>query len=202
MRAAFAAIYGVEDGFRDIEFAGRSDLAIIEDALAGVGVTGDAVKAAIRQFKRAYYGHLPRTLLTNNGSVFPGVRDLLEVLSSESQATLSLGTGNFRRSAGMKLSYFGLHTYFKAGGFGDRTGDRPTLVAQGIRAANRLAGKHSTVFVIGDTVHDMRAAKDNGAVAVGVETGGTTEADLCAAGADVVLPTLETAARFLVRTSS
>jgi phosphoglycolate phosphatase-like HAD superfamily hydrolase len=104
-----------------------------------------------------------------------------------------LGTGNFRTSAGIKLRHFGIDRYFRGGGFGDRTGHRPTLIEQGIRAANRLAGKHGAVFVIGDTVHDVAAAKANNAVAVAVATGVVPRADLEAAGPDFVLDTLEEA---------
>ena len=43
MRAAFERVYGIEDGFASVEFSGRSDLAIIMDALAAIGVSGGAV---------------------------------------------------------------------------------------------------------------------------------------------------------------
>ena len=82
------------------------------------------------------------------------------------------------------------------GGFGDRTGHRPTLIAKGIASTNRAYGKHQTVFVIGDTVHDVAAAKANNAVAVAVATGTASQDELIAAGADIVLPTMETAMRF------
>src|SRR5690606_11840607 len=131
--------------------------------------------------------------------VLPGVPELLEGLSCEDGCTLMLGTGNFRHSASIKLRYFGIDRYFRGGGFGDRTGHRPTLVANGIKAANRLAGKHGTVFVIGDTVHDVTAAKANDAIAVAVATGQATRAELEAAGADLVLDTLEQAMEHIGR---
>jgi phosphoglycolate phosphatase-like HAD superfamily hydrolase len=196
MRSAFAAIYGIEDGFKSIEFSGRSDYAIFEDALNGAGVSPEAFREAMRRFKHTYYRHLPGSLLQHEGRVLPGVVQLLDELSREPDTTLALGTGNFRRSAGLKLQHYKLHQYFRCGGFGDRTGHRPTLIEQGIRSANRLAGKHGTVFVIGDTVHDVAAAKANDAVAVAVATGTASLTELEAAGADVVLPTLETALRY------
>jgi phosphoglycolate phosphatase len=159
-----------------------------------VGHSDGNLADALRRFKRAYYRRLPQTLVSHQGRVLPGVLDLLEQLKVEDRATLSLGTGNFRNSAGIKLRHYGLYDYFhKPGGFGDRTGHRPTLVAHGIAAANRTFGKHRTVFVIGDTVHDIAAAKANGVVAVGVATGSASADELAAAGADLVLPTLEAA---------
>ncbi len=197
MRVAFARLYGVEDGFASVEFSGRSDLAIITDALVGIGVKGDELPEALRRFKRAYYRALPPMMIEREGRVLPGVTRLLEDLSGDDSHTLMLGTGNFRHSAGIKLRHFGIDQYFRGGGFGDRTGHRPTLVENGIRSANRVAGKHATVFVIGDTVHDVSAAKANNAVAVAVATGQASRADLEGAGADIVLDTLEDAMKHI-----
>jgi phosphoglycolate phosphatase-like HAD superfamily hydrolase len=196
MRSAFATIYGLDDAFSSIEFSGRSDFAIIEDALRNAGVSDELFAEAMRKFKRVYYRHLPSSLKQHQGRVLPGVEALLDQLGLETNATLALGTGNFRNSAGIKLKHYGIDHYFRGGGFGDRTGHRPTLIAQGIAAANRARGKHGTVFVIGDTVHDVAAAKANNAVAVAVATGTASQDELIAAGADVVLPTLETAMEF------
>ena len=79
------------------------------------------------------------------------------------------------------------------GGYGDTTEDRAEMIAQGIRAATRSIGRHGSVVVIGDTVHDITAAKANNAVAIGVLTGNVDEKTLSDAGADMVLPTLEDA---------
>ena len=46
------------------------------------------------------------------------------------------------------------------------------------------------VFVIGDSLHDVTAAKANGAVAIGVATGRNSVDELLEAGADVALPDL------------
>jgi phosphoglycolate phosphatase len=50
--------------------------------------------------------------------------------------------------------------------------------------------EHGAAVYVGDTVPDIEAARSAGAVALGVATGPVTAADLHAAGADVVLPTL------------
>jgi phosphoglycolate phosphatase len=199
MRQAFQRVFGLDDAFAQVEFSGRSDLAIITDALTAYGLSGEAIAPAIRRFKRTYYACLPDMLLQRKGRLLPGVQPLLEELATDQDATLMLGTGNFRVSAGIKLRHFGIEHYFRGGGFGDRSGHRPTLIGQGIRSANRVAGKHGTVFVIGDTQHDVTAAKANNAVAIAVATGVASRAELEAAGADVVLDTLEEASRFLAR---
>lgn len=191
MRAAFSALWDREkEGFSNIEFSGRSDYAIFRAALTQAGHFGDGFEEDLKRFRRAYYRRLPGSLSANNGVVLPGVVELLDGLKGERNATLAVGTGNFRAGARMKLRHYGLDHYFIAGGYGDRTEDRAELIAQGIRAATRLAGKHGSVFVIGDTVHDITSAKANGAIAIAVTTGTTAEKTLSDAGADLVLPNL------------
>jgi len=200
MRAAFSALWDREkEGFSNIEFSGRSDYAIFRAALTQAGHFGDSFEEDLKRFRRAYYRRLPGSLKANNGLVLPGVIELLERLKGESDATLAVGTGNFRAGARMKLRHYGLDHYFVAGGYGDRTEDRAELIAQGIRAATRLRGRHDTIFVIGDTVHDITSAKANGAIAIGVLTGTTKEKTLEDAGADLILSNLEGAYTRLAR---
>jgi phosphoglycolate phosphatase len=199
MRRAFAAVYRQEDGFRGVEFSGRSDLAIFQDALVACKLDDCDFRDALRRFKRAYFRRLHETLTEYEGRVLPGVPQLLASLGEDDCATICLGTGNFRTSAGIKLHYYGINEHFRGGGFGDRTGERATLISHGIRAADRAFGKHTSVIVIGDTIHDIRAAKANKAVAIGVATGMASEDELAAAGADLVLPNLENALSHLSR---
>jgi phosphoglycolate phosphatase-like HAD superfamily hydrolase len=198
MRIAFAALWGHEDGFKGIEFSGRTDRAILRDALHATGLENGSFDEALQRFKRAYFRRIGRELAARDGVVLPGVVPLLRQLEEDDGATVGLGTGNFRVSAGIKLSHYGIADYFQFGGFGDKTEDRATMIEQAIRSATRAAGRHETVFVIGDTAHDIRAAKANKAIAVGVATGTVSEAELTAAGADFVLATLEHASKELL----
>ena len=191
MAQAFEAVFGIKDGFKGVEFTGRSDLAIAHDALKLAALSNGDFADLVSRFKRAYYRQLPALLASSSGTLLPGVERLLERLGAEDDATVSLGTGNFRASARIKLRHYGIHHHFRLGGFGDRTMVRAEIIEQGIRAANRAAGRHGTVFVIGDTVHDIAAAKANGAVAVGVATGLPTRDELASANPDILLDTLE-----------
>jgi len=199
MARAFQRAFGIEDGFKDVEFTGRSDLAILQDALTNAGLANGNLAEHARRFKRAYVDILPGVLvdMKDVGVLHEGVVPLVQRLNADPEATVSLGTGNFRSSALLKLKHYGITEHFRFGGFGDRTTVRAGIIEQGIRAANRAVGKHGTVFVIGDTVHDVAAAKANGAVAVAVATGAPTREELEAAGPDVLLDTLEDAYKHL-----
>lgn len=199
MREAFAAIWRRADGFSNIEFSGRTDRWLFRQAHAGSGFEVSAFDADLRRFKRAYRRRLHQTLRSCDGRVLPGVVELLDHLTGDGDATLALGTGNFRSTAAVKLGYYNLAHYFRAGGFGDSTDDRAELIAIARRSAERIGGRHGSVFVIGDTVHDVAAARANNFVAVAVATGIASAEALAAAGADLVLPTLESAAALLSR---
>ena len=200
MRAAFAALWGAEDGFKNVEFSGRSDRAIFRNAFQLCGLGDDLTPEEFRRAKRAYLRRLDQSLVDHKGVVLPGVLPMLQRLADDPDVTLTLGTGNFRTGALRKLRYYGLDGYFRCqpndarfrhGGFGDKVEERPLLVAEAVRTAQRYAGKHDRIMVIGDTIHDITAAKANDVIAVGVAQGPPQEADLAHAGADIVLPNLE-----------
>ena len=187
MAAAFAALWGRDDGFAGIEFSGRTDRAILRDALCANQCSDRPFEEDLRRFKRAYFRRLAGSLRASPGFVLGGVTDFLVTLSGDRDATVGLATGNFRTSAAMKLRHYGIAGHFTLGGFGDAAEERADVVDQALRAAKRVAGRHATAFVIGDTVHDIASAKAHGAVAVGVATGTASAEDLSRAGADIVL---------------
>src|SRR4051812_23127531 len=100
MRQAFTALWGLEDGFQGVEFSGRTDRRILRDALVATGLDNGAFEDDLRRFKRAYFRRLTRTLVEKDGRVLPGVVEFLNRLGKDDNATIGLGTGNFRTSAG------------------------------------------------------------------------------------------------------
>ena len=107
----------------------------------------------------------------------------------------SLVTGNLPEISRHKLAAFDLleHLDLEIGGYGTLSVHRPDLVPHAVALA---AAKHGTPFgadavvVIGDTPNDVKAALDNGALAIAVATGLYTAEELQAAGAHTVLPDL------------
>jgi phosphoglycolate phosphatase-like HAD superfamily hydrolase len=110
---------------------------------------------------------------------------------------LGLATGNFRRSAMMKLEYCGIRSFFRGGGFGEDSELRSEVVALAIRRLGGRPGGRNPIYVVGDTPIDVEAAKANGAVAVAVTTGTSSAEELARAGADAVFPDLSDVASVL-----
>ena len=195
MRRAFHQLYGIEDGFRRVEFSGRTDWGILRDAMQQHGLGGSAdedFREEMRRFQQTYYRLLePALREVESGRVMPGVGELLEALAGREGVRMGLGTGNFRQAAFLKLRHFGLDGYLSEGGFGDDAEDRGELIGIAIeRVGGDERGDSRLTWVIGDTPLDIAAAQANGARSLGVATGKDSVEVLLAAGADVALADL------------
>ncbi len=191
---ALVDVLGQRNALEGISIAGRTDRAIITDALGAIGTTvTDDVVAAVRD---AYCGYLGAEVDRDSPHpklVLPGVVAVLETLGSlESKGDVAVGllTGNFARGAEIKLGYFDLWRRFRFGAFGDSHVDRRDLVPLALDAAEKAgAGRFeaSQVVIVGDTPADVDCAHAHGAKAIAVATGTFDEAALKATGAAVVL---------------
>jgi phosphoglycolate phosphatase-like HAD superfamily hydrolase len=194
MRRAFAELYGIEDGFARVEFSGRTDWAILRNALEQHAIVTNrdgTFSRELSRFQEAYFALLPDSLReAAGGRTMPGVPELLAALSERSEARLGLATGNFRRAAHMKLRHFALDAHLSEGGFGEDAEDRGELVRIAIERVGGADADPADVWVIGDTPLDIAAAHANRARALGVATGPLRAEELRAAGADVALDDL------------
>lgn len=188
MNRAFQEVFGIQDGFRNVEFSGRTDTAILRDALVQHGLLR-SFEESLERFKEAYFQYLPRTLHEIKGRVMPGVPELLAALEAQGHVGLGLATGNFRQGATMKLAHYGLARFFQDGGFGDDAEDRALLVEMAIQrmtGSDPLPDGNRSVFIVGDTPLDIASASANGARALAVATGRHSLQELQAAGADLL----------------
>jgi phosphoglycolate phosphatase-like HAD superfamily hydrolase len=189
MTATMLELAGVESAFAGMVFAGRTDRALLREALTRCERLDHDFDGFCAAFEERYLTHLARELEVRGGRVLAGVRETIAATASLPGARLGLATGNFRRAAEIKLGRFDLWQHFPAGGFAEDGEDRAHVVAAAIA---RTAGGSApeAVFVLGDSAHDIEAARANGAYAIGVCTGDSDEATLRAAGADLVLADL------------
>jgi phosphoglycolate phosphatase-like HAD superfamily hydrolase len=189
---------GIRAGFDAVDCAGKTDVQIIREACAALGVDMDG--QLVKKFLAAYPVHLKRAMVRSQGHVKPGVRELLERLQSEEDIFLGLLTGNVETGARLKLEAFDLYSFFPFGAFGNDKEDRNLLLPVAVRRLFEFAGvevDYSDCIVIGDTPRDVRCASIYGASAIAVATGPYPIAVLEANGADLVLPDLSETERVL-----
>ncbi|WP_322819494.1 HAD hydrolase-like protein [Tepidiforma sp.] len=185
---AFEQVIAIPDATSGVSFDGRTDRAIILEVLARHAKSTDHFDHVRSAFLQA----LPHALAEKGGEILPGVEPLLDALAAELPA-IGLATGNFREGARHKLTHFGLWERFAAGGFGDHHTERVDVIRTGIQALANAIGvdpNPADAVVIGDTPLDVAAALAAGARPIGVATGRFTQAQLAAAGAVAVLPSL------------
>jgi phosphoglycolate phosphatase len=201
MNRAIKDVLGHDDGLRDIPLAGRTDWAILTEAVARVGKSLD--DGLLTRLRDGYIENLAIEIeQPGRGpkAVMPGVRELLDTLCARDDVFVGLLTGNFEEGARIKLEHFDLWRYFTCGAYGGDAADRNALVPFAVRRA-RTCGLPDIgtgdVIVVGDTPHDVSCARAASAIAVAVATGGHTVDELQETGADLVLPDLSDPAAFL-----
>jgi phosphoglycolate phosphatase-like HAD superfamily hydrolase len=181
-----------------VEFAGRTDAAIVRDLLVMAGVDGEAADAQWPEVMdaavAAYEELCPPDL---SAAVAPGVAELLAALAERpDEFRLSLVTGNLQPIARRKLASAGIGGYFEAGqgGFGSDHLDREALPP----LARARAGDwpRERTVVIGDTPRDIVCARADGLRVAAVATGpfaidALADADAVVDDARALLPVLE-----------
>jgi phosphoglycolate phosphatase len=170
--------------------AGRTDRAIVGDTLALAGVPVSAVDPFLAALARvAAEGAVPGAVRP-----LPGAAAAIAALAAAG-IRQSVLTGNIEPLAALKLERAGLGDQLDlaAGAYGDTHEVRAELVTAARAAAGRRYGTGfpgARTVLIGDTPLDVEAALATGARVVGVATGSYRAAELAAAGAHVVLPSL------------
>lgn len=197
LEEAFALVLGREDAAAHLDpvwFAGKTDLFIFRQLAADLGIPPweyerryqDLETCYLERLRERVSGHPDKRLL-------PGVDSLLEALSVRGTAALGLMTGNIEQGARIKIAPWNLNRFFPSGGFGSDATERSEIGSVARARFERRLGTAidpAEVLVIGDTVHDIAAARECGFRVLAVGTGWTDTAALRAAEPDHYLPDL------------
>lgn len=197
-RAAFETAllerFGLSAIADEVQTTGRTDRAIAAD-LFRIHEIEDS-PGNWDKFRATYLTHLGPSLETRQGTVLPGIVELLEGLARRDDVTVGLLTGNIRDGARIKLEFFGLFEHVNLaglGGFGDVHHDRDSVAREALDVARRhFNGQlaEERVWVIGDTPLDVACARAIGANAVAVATGTFGAEELVASEPDLLIENL------------
>jgi phosphoglycolate phosphatase-like HAD superfamily hydrolase len=185
MRRAMRDLVGADDATAGVRFAGCTDQAIVRAMLErtrGGAIDPILVKDAIARYLVHLEDEVVRRPYRRIGDVAACVAAL-----DERGAVVAIGTGNVREGAAIKLRSAGLDAVFELdrGGYGCDAEDRPGLLRAAVERCRDEA--FGAVVVIGDTEHDVSAARAIGAKVVGVAASESALDELRRAGADAIV---------------
>jgi phosphoglycolate phosphatase-like HAD superfamily hydrolase len=191
LNRALLELSGVQDGFRSINFAGKTDIQIVREGLSRLGL-GDEHKL-FQPIMDRYLAYLREELPKGKAHVKVGVKRLLKTLQGLKGVYLGLLTGNVETGARLKLDPFELNQYFSVGAFGSDSEDRNLLLpiaVQRLQESESIAVSYERCVVVGDTPRDVECAHVHGASCIAVATGTYSIDALRKTKADLVIPDL------------
>src|SRR5262249_17120381 len=159
--------YGVEGATTGVRLSGNTDRGIARALLVKLGVDPARHEAEIDRILEAYVRHFGEVLKTRKYRPLGDVAGATKVLSDRG-ACIGLATGNVRHGARMKLTSAGVVDCFDLdkGGYGCDAEHRPDVLRVAVERCGGANGEG--VVVVGDTLHDISAARAIGAKVVGV----------------------------------
>jgi phosphoglycolate phosphatase len=191
LNRAMEDLLGIPNGFREVNFAGKTDLQIIREGLEKFDLLDrdDLLHSLLDR----YLAYLPTEVATSMGHVKEGVKELLFNLQDLRGVYLGLLTGNVEAGARLKLNTFGLNRFFPVGAFGDDSENRNLLLpfaVQRLLDSESIEVGYEDCVVIGDTPSDVECAQVHGASSIAVATGTYSLEQLKKTTADLVLSDL------------
>lgn len=200
---AMESVFGIRGDLGSIRPDGMTDPDILATLMNGRSpVHGAITPRLLAKFEVRLARALADGVARGDVSVWalPGVAALLRELSRRDDALLGIVTGNMRATARIKLGAVGLQGYFPDGGYGSDSPVRDLLPGVALRRMSQRADvilDARRSVMIGDTPHDLSAARAHGVRCVLVATGQYTHDELVAAGPDVLLEDLSDGERAL-----
>ncbi|MCE9572790.1 MAG: HAD hydrolase-like protein [Deltaproteobacteria bacterium] len=195
LERVMAARYGIANATRGLQFGGKTDPGLVGEifqACFGRAPTATETAEVIAAYLEVLEDELDRSIAEARFRVLAGAVETVAWLRGRAEAVLGIATGNVLAGARAKLVRAGLWEPFGFGGYGDDSAVRAELVARAIeRAHARLERTPHAVVIVGDTVHDISAARACGATVVAVATGADTRETLTAAEPDALIDSLD-----------
>jgi phosphoglycolate phosphatase-like HAD superfamily hydrolase len=192
-RHAFDRLYGIPADIGAHTSAGETDPEVGEKTFRGV-LGRDPSKEDMARIYARYLLHLADDIWTSPGyRVLPGAVETLHRLS-EAGVVLGIVSGAMEGAARTKLTPANLNRFFVFGGYGSDSRDRGELIRVAVRRASELRDEPlegGNVVVVGDTPHDVEAARLAEVGCVAVASGKYSVEELRDAGAAHVLSSLK-----------
>lgn len=197
MDKAFEQIYGIADGFRDVNMLGALDYNILSQAYSIHHITEPDAEAYFAKYCECLEAEVAQL---NEPLAIEGILPLLDLLSNRKDFYHALGTGNIEDAARLKLLKDNLNRYFPVGGFSERETARWEVIEKAIIKSKEYYGlgfDNSNIYIIGDTPRDVECGKILRTKTVALAGPSYSPAQLYDCGTDYVLEDYRDIGKFL-----
>jgi phosphoglycolate phosphatase len=168
--------FGVAGDIRSVIPDGNTDPQIVREIFAKAkvekGIDDNQWEQFAKNLRRSYSSALRER--TTTVRALPGAKELLAGLSAREDLSQAVVTGNFEVTAQIKLEAAGLHPYLCRGAYASDSRHRPDLPRIAKQRWEQRTGKSlraDQCVIIGDTLKDLDAARQNHMKCVLVGTG-------------------------------
>lgn len=186
---AIDILLNVKDGMKGVDTSARSDKDVFIEVLEKHKISFTEEKWT--KFLDIYIEQLEDFKNTDVWRNTYYSNEILDMLSNANYK-LSLITGELKIGAKYKLSKIGVWNYFKTGGFGEDGLRRFDIAETALNKAKELFGNNfNEVYVIGDTILDIKTARHLGAKIISVTTGSNTRSELEKENPDFIIDSLK-----------
>ncbi len=184
-REALDQCLNITDSMADVDNSARSDQDVFREVLSKHNISySDAVwQSFLALFKAKLDIYKASDIWRQNVDAVPFIKKL-----AKSPHQLALITGELQIAAQYKLARVGVWQYFATGGFGDDGLTRFAIAEAALKKAKTLYGNHyDDIYVIGDTLLDIKTARHIGAKIISITTGSNSRAELAALKPDYLI---------------
>jgi len=182
MIEAISEISGSTISWNIRDFVGNTDQNIIRTLLHRKGLNEVQIVDMVDEILERYVSQL-KIHLNKDGviQILDGVENLLQKLKTDEKFSLGLLTGNIIEAAQIKLSKNRLFDFFPLGAFGNDALKREQLPPFAIQRAEKYYGyfyDRDNIWIVGDSINDIRCAHANHIKCLAVASGHTKQAEL------------------------
>lgn len=182
-------VLGIKKTMKGVNTAARSDKDVFLEILANHNVK--YTESLWAKFLEVYKLKLEEYKFTDVWRQNVDAVAFVEKLA-QTPVYLSLITGELSMGAEYKLEKIGLWKYFKSGGFGEDGLTRSEIADAALeKAKSDIGDTFESIWVIGDTLLDIKTARHLGGKVISIATGANTEVDLKALYPDYLINKFE-----------
>ncbi len=184
-REALDACLNIKNSMAGVDNSARSDQDVFREVLNKHGISYSAAiwQSFLTLFNAKLNTYRTSDIWRRNVDAVPFIKRL-----AKSPHQLALITGELQMAAQYKLEKVGVWQYFATGGFGDDGLTRFAIAETALENAKALySNQYTDIYVIGDTLLDIKTARHIGAKIISITTGSNSRAELATLKPDYLI---------------